>query len=149
MYFFYSYFGYNNIYRIYSNKSIDFAILNPKGYSFIGKRLCMLSHLTLLYSAFYLEYSNMTRYLNVLALHFVVNCGYYVKWGMNEYSTFYMHVFWTLPIFIHGSSNFTLQEFYITPLNSENLYLIYFLLFYCAIHKKIYTPRIKLIDNPD
>ena len=147
MYFFYSYFGYNSMHRISSNKAIDYAILNPVAFSFIGKRLTMLSHLTLLYSAFFIEYSNINRYLNVVFLHFIVNCGYYIKWGIDEYSTFYLHIFWAVPVFIYGLSNFTYQDFY-TPLNDENFYLLYSLLFYCSIHKKIYTSRIKFLDNP-
>lgn len=148
MYFFYSYFGYNHIYRLNSNKQVDCACLNPAAYSFIGKRLLMLSHLTFLYSAFYLEYSNINRYLNVLFLNLIVNSGYYIKWGISEYSTFYMHIFWGMPVFIQGLLIHEYQEYNMIMLNNENYFLVYSLLIYCSIHKKIYTKRIAFIDNP-
>ena len=57
-YYHYSYYGYNCLNRYLNNKPIDRAILNYHGYSFIGKRLCMLSHLVLIYSAYFLENPN-------------------------------------------------------------------------------------------
>ena len=60
LYFFYTYIGYNFIYRLTINKPIDYALTNQKSYAFIGKRIFMLSHLTLLYSAIFLQYSTIT-----------------------------------------------------------------------------------------
>jgi len=147
-YYHYSYYGYNCLYRYLNNKPIDRAILNYHGYSFIGKRLCMLSHLVLIYSAYFLENPNINTYANIILLHNVVNIGYFVIWGIDELSTFLFHIFWAFPVTLYGSQLLELNEFYNYKFNSENFYTICGLLFYLNIYKKIYTPRIEYIDNP-
>lgn len=149
LYFFYSYFGYNFIYRYLSNKKIDCALLDSRAYAFIGKRLCMLSHLTFLYSAFFIEYPSLNRYLNTIFLHTVTNGGYYCKWGLSEYSTFFMHVFWSIPVTIYGSNYLIIisNDYSNLYINYENYGLLLALLGYLKIHNKIYTSRVKYIDE--
>lgn len=147
-YFYYSYFGYNCINRYLNGKKIDRAILISCGNSFIGKRLCMLSHLVLLYSAYFLENPNINTYGNVILLHSVVNIGYYINWGLNELSTLLFHIFWAFPVTIYGSQLLYLEDFYKYKFNYENLFIICGLLFYVNIYNYIYTPRIEYIDNP-
>ena len=145
LYFFYSYFGYNSLNRIIENKKIDYALLNYKAYAFIGKRIFMLSHLAFLYSAFFLEYPNLNRYINVLFLHNVVNIGYFIKWGAKETTTFILHIFWALPVSIYGY--YLVDDFNDFKFNNDNIYLTEFLIFYSLIFNHIYTPRIQYIDN--
>ena len=147
-YYHYSFCGYNCVNRYLNGKKIDYAILNHRGYSFIGKRLLMLSHLVLLYSAYFLENPNMNIYGNVILLHSVVNIGYYVNWGVNELSTFLFHIFWAFPVTIYGSQLLELDDFYRCKFNIENLFMICGLLFYVNIYDCVYTHRIEYIDNP-
>ena len=144
LYFFYSYNGYNSINRMLQNKPIDYAILNYRGYSFIGKRLFMLSHLVFLYNAYFIEYSDQNTYFNVIILQIVVNGGYYIKWRTQELSTLLLHLYYSILIIIEGSYRVTFYNFY---LNYENYYIFTFLLFYSKIYHHIYTPRIYKIDN--
>ena len=148
LYFFYNYQGYNFIYRLTINKPIDYAQTNPKSNAFIVKRIFMLSHLTLLYSAFFLQYSTINRYLNVILLHTIVNTGYYIKWGVDEYSTFYMHIFWALPVIYNGFFKFDYSDYIKLQINIENIYLFVGLILYIPLQKYIYTGRDKFIDNP-
>ena len=149
-YFHYSYYGYNCINRYLNRKKIDTAILDYRGYSFIGKRLCMLSNLVLLYSVYFLENPNIKRYGNVILLHSVVNIGYYVNWGVYEVSTFLFHIFWAFPVIVYGLQLIELEKnnLYTIKLDYENLFIICGLLFYVNIYNYIYTPRIEFIDNP-
>jgi len=149
LYFFYSYFGYNILYRITIKKRIDYALLNNKSYAFIGKRLCMLSHVVFLYSAFYIEYPNNDRYINTLFLHFIVNSGYFITWRLNEKTTFFMHVFWSFPVILHKNIYYINIHFDYNDykFNYENIGFLFFLLFYLQIYKYIYTPRVEFIDN--
>lgn len=147
-YYHYSYYGYNCVNRYLNEKKIDRAIFNYKGYSFIGKRLLMLSHLVLLYSAYFLENPNINRYYNVILLHFIVNIGYYINWGIDEVSTILFHIFWTFPVTIYGYKLIEFEDFYTFRIDYENLFIIFGLIFYINIYKYIYTPRIKYIDNP-
>lgn len=151
MYFFYSYFGYNCVYRITCNKNIDYALLNKNAYSFIGRRLCMLSHLTLLYSSYFLEYPSNNRYINTLGLHIIVNCGYYNIWGLTEITTFLMHLFWSLPVIIYKNIYYNNIQIsiYNYNLSNENLLLICFLLLYSQSFKYIYISRLKNIDKEE
>ena len=146
LYFFYSYFGYNNINRIINNKKIDYALLDKKAYAFIGKRLCMLSHLFFLYSAYYLENPNNDRYLNVIILHIIVNSGYYIKWGIIEISTSLMHMFWGLPVIFYNIENIKF-DYTNYNFNNENISFYAFLLIYSQFFSYIYTARIKDIDK--
>ena len=148
LYFFYIYVGYNFIYRPTLNKAIDYALINPKAFAFIGKRIFMLSQLTLLYSSIYLQYSTINRYLNVVLLHLIVNTGYFIKWGVDEYSTFYMHVFWALPVVYNGFLKYDYLDYTKLQINNENIYLFVGLLLYIPLQKYIYTGRNKYIDNP-
>lgn len=150
LYFFYCYFGYNIIYRITMNKQIDHALLNKQAYAFIGKRIFMLSHLVLLYSAFYLEYPNTNRYNNIFMLHFIVNSGYYVIWELTEKSTLFMHIFWSVPVLCYNNENIKNIHFnlYNYEINNENLILLIFLLIYSKLFRFIYTPRLEFIDKP-
>ena len=148
LYFFYSYFGYNVINRISINKTIDYALLDKKAYAFIGKRLCMLSHLFFLYSAYYLENPNNDRYLNVIILHIIINIGYYIKWGIIEISTSLMHIFWGLPVVFYNFENKIIElEWCNYNFNNENISFYAFLLIYSQIFTYIYTPRIENIDK--
>ena len=142
LYFFYVYVGYNFIYRLTIKKSIDYALTNPKTNAFIGKRIVMLSHLTLLYSAFFLKYSTINRYLNVILLHLIVNIGYFIKWGIDEYSTYYMHIFWAFPVIYYGFLKFNYTDYTQLQINNENIYLFTGLLFYIPTQKYIYTTRL-------
>ena len=108
----------------------------------------MLSHLVLLYSAYFLENPNINKYGNVVLLHSVVNIGYYINWGLYELSTFLFHIFWAFPVIIYGSQLFKFEDFYNYKFNYENLFMILGLLFYINIYDYIYTPRIEYIDNP-
>ena len=146
LYFFYTYYGYNCLHRIVENKKVDYALLNYRAYAFIGKRVCMLSHIAFLYSAYFLENPNINRYLNVLFLHNVVNIGYFIKWGYSEFTTFILHIYWALPVSICGY--FLVDDFYNFEFNNDNIYLISFLFFYLFIFDFIYTSRIEYIDNP-
>jgi hypothetical protein len=143
-YFFYCYNGYNSVHRILQNKPIDYAILNYRGYSFIGKRLFMLSHLVFLYNAYFIEYPDQNTYFNVIILQITVNGGYYIKWGTQELSTFLLHVYHGILIIVQGSHRVIFNNF---NLNYENYYVFMFLLFYSRIYHYIYTPRIYKIDN--
>ncbi len=148
-YYHYSFCGYNCVNRYLNGKKIDYAILNYRGYSFIGKRLSMLSHLVLLYSAYFLENPNINRYYNVILLHFIVNIGYYINWGIDEVSTILFHIFWAFPVTIYGYKLVEINNLYNIEIDNENLFIIFGLLFYANIYKYIYTPRIKYIDNPN
>lgn len=149
LYFFYSYFGYNIINRISIKKSIDYALFDRRAYAFIGKRLCMLSHIIFIYSSFFLEYPNNDRYINTLSLHIIVNIGYFTIWGISEKSTFAMHIFWSFPVIIYKNIYYKNIYFdlYNYNFNYENILLINFLLLYSHNYKYIYTPRIKFIDK--
>lgn len=151
IYVFYSYFGYNCVYRLNSNKSIDYALLNKNAYAFIGRRLCMLSHLTFLYSAYFLEYPSNDKYINTLGLHIIVNCGYYKLWGLKEMSTFIMHLLWSFPVIIYKNLYYDNIQINIYNYNytNENLLLIIFLLIYSQNLKYIYIPRLKNIDKEE
>lgn len=148
LYFFYSYFGYNCLYRLIENKNIDYALLDYRSYAYIGKRLCMLSHIAFLYSAYFLENPSVNRYINVLLLHNVVNIGYYVKWGSSELTTFIFHIIWAIPVSYYGFDLFYYNGLYYCKLNYENYFMIIFLLYYSQIFNYIYTPRIPFLDNP-
>ena len=144
LYFSYCYYGYNSVHRFLQNKPIDYAILNYRGYSFIGKRLFMLSHLVFLYNGYFIEYLDQNTYFNVIILQIVVNGGYYIKWGTQELSTFLLHIYYGILIIIQGSYKVTFNNF---NFNYENYYIFMFLLFYSRIYHHIYTPRIYQIDN--
>lgn len=144
-YYHYCYYGYNCVYRYLNGKKIDRAILDYRGYSFLGKRICMLSHLVLLYSAYFLENPNINRYVNVILLHSFVNIGYYINWGIYELSTFLFHIFWACPVIIYGSQILYIDDYY--KFNYENSFIIFGLLSYINIYHYIYTPRIKNLDN--
>jgi len=148
LYFFYSYFGYNVINRIINNKKIDYALLDKRATAFIGKRLCMLSHLFFLYSAYYLENPNNKRYLNIIILHIIVNSGYYINWGLNEISTSLMHMFWGLPVIFYNIENIKI-DYANYNFNNENISFYAFLLIYSQFFSYIYTPRIKDIDKEE
>ena len=145
LYLFYSFFGYNFCYRLITNKKIDYIKFNPKSYSFIGKRLIMLSHLDFIYASYFFYYPNIHRYLNLIFLQFVINCGYFKIWGVSEWSTFLMHVFWGIVIIFYGKNY--INAFYIS-LNYENYVLVFFLLPYYSFKDYIYTKRHYLYDNP-
>ena len=149
LYFFYSYFGYNLFHRILNKKSIDYALLDRRAYAFIGKRLCMLSHLVFLYTTYFLEYPNNYRYINTLALHFIVNCGYFYIWKLNEKTTFFMHLFWSLPVIIYKNSYYSYIDIdvYSYRLTYENIGLLIFLIIYSQNYKCIYTKRLQFIDK--
>jgi len=149
LYFFYSYFGYNVIYRINSNKRIDYALLNKRSYAFIGKRIFMLSHLVFLYSAYFLEYPNNDKYINTLGLHIIVNSGYFIIWRFKEKSTFFMHLFWSFPIIIYKNIYYNHLEInlYKYEFNNENIILFILLFVYSQNYKYIYTPRLIYIDK--
>ena len=144
LYFFYSYFGYNFVNRILINKRIDYALIHHRGYAFIGKRICMLSHIAFLYSAYFLENPNFNNYINLIFLHSVVNIGYYLKWGTNEITTFLFHIIWAMPVSIYG---FILIKNYNFDYYYNNIFMLNFLIFYLSIFNKIYTQRIPGIDN--
>ncbi len=147
LYIFYSYVGYNFIYRLTTNKKIDFAIIDYRGYSFIGKRLLMLSHLTFLYNIKFIEYPNPNRYLNIQILNFIVCSGYFIKWGIIEKSTFLFHVFWSLIIMFYSNSIFKISDVFNIRIDQENLDFITFMAMYFLNYNKIYTPRLRNIDN--
>ncbi len=146
LYFFYSYFGYNCLNRLIENKKIDYALLDYRAYAFVGKRICMLSHIAFLYSAYFLENPSFNTYINIIFLHSIVNIGYFLKWGVSEITTFILHIYWALPVSFYGY--FLVDDFYFYKINIENFYLINFLFFYLFIFDYIYTPRIEYIDNP-
>lgn len=149
-YFIYAIFGYNCAHKYTRNKSIDMANLIPKSQSFIGKRICMLSLIALLYSAYFLNNPSINTFLNLLLIHSVVIIGYYVKWKIDEPITFYMHVFWIFPVTIYTDySKITYgREIYYNLNLSDNGYMIMFLCYYYLIQGYIYTKRIPGIDNP-
>ena len=145
LYIFYCFFGYNFLNRLIEKKKIDYWKFNPKAYSFIGKRLVMLSHLDFLYAAYFFYYPNNERYLNLVILQIVINSGYYIIWGISEWSTFLMHLFWGLVIVFYGINY--IDNFYIS-LKFENYTLIILLLPYYYFTDYIYTKRHYLYDNP-
>lgn len=145
LYIFYCFFGYNFLNRLIKKKKIDYCKLNSQAYSFIGKRLIMLSNLDFLYASFFFYYPNIERYLNLIILQLVINIGYFMIWGLSEWSTFLMHIFWG-SIIIFSGINY-INEFYIL-FNFENYILIFFLLIYYLFKNYIYTKRHYLYDNP-
>lgn len=157
LYFFYSIYGYNFLTRLYFYKNIDYANFNIISYSFIGKRLLMLSHLTFLYTSFYLNYPSQNRFINTIILHLFVNIGYFINWGINDIITFVSHIYWSLVFFIFNhyffynhyfyKHFFDLKNDYINYLDYENYFILIFLLFYSNYYKFIYTNRIIGIDN--
>lgn len=145
LYLFYCFFGYNFYYRLITNKKIDYIKFNPKSHSFIGKRLIMLSHLDFIYASYFFYYPNIQRYLNLIFLQFVINCGYFKLWGICELSTFLMHIFWGVVIIFYGK--IYINTFYIS-LDYENYVLLFFLIPYYCIKDYVYTERHYLYDNP-
>ena len=149
LYFFYAIFGYNCVHRYINNKQIDIVSFNPKSYAFICKRICMLSLITLLYSAYFLQYPSVYVLTNSILMHTVVITGYYIKWKVDEPSTFYMHIFWIFPV-INSKESIEI----ITANNNieysfnNNIYMISFLFSYYFVKDYIYTKRIENIDKP-
>ena len=140
-YFFYTIFGYNSLHRYINNIPIEFVTFVPSSRAFICKRMCMLSLLTLLQSAYFLNNQNINTFLNTMLMHNVVLTGYYLKWRIDENATFYMHVFWSYPVFIYTDYNkIIITEFY------DNVYIniitLSFLISYYFIQGYIYTPML-------
>jgi len=108
----------------------------------------MLSLLALLYSAYFINNPNINLFMNTLLIHIVVIIGYYIKWKIDEPSTFYMHVFWIIPITIYAETTGTgLLQIYTFTLTWENIYMFIFLCNYSFIQGYIYTKRVPGIDN--
>ena len=128
LYVFYTCLGYNCLHRILQNKNIDYALLDYRAYAFIGKRICMLSHIAFLYNIYFLENPNMNRYVNVLILNAIVNIGYYVKWGISEITTLIFHIYWSIPVILYGPYIINDLNFY--KINKDNIFFIIFIIFY-------------------
>ena len=149
LYFFYGFFGYNCVHRYINNKPLDLVNFNPLSYAFIYKRTCMLSLLSLLYSAYFLNNPSINTLFNTILINMVVVVGYYTKWKIDEPTTFYMHLFWCFPAIIYTDYNKIiyneLNNFNI--INTNNISFMVFLCSYYWIQEYIYTKRIPGIDN--
>ena len=144
-YFFYGIFGYNCVHKYINNKPIDIISFNPLSYSFICKRMCMLSLLVLLYSAYFINNPSINTLINIILINLVVNVGYYIKWKIDEPTTFYMHIFWGFPAIIYTDYS---KIKYIDFSYNNIIYILLFLSYYGYIHKYIYTKRVLGIDYP-
>ena len=139
----------NCIHNYINNKPLDIVSFTPKSYAFWGKRMCILSLLALLYSAYFLHYPTISNLINIYLIHSIVISAYYIKWKIDEPTTFYMHVFWALPV-INSREAIKLNKPNILyySFDNNNLTMLYFLCNYYLIQNYIYTKRIVGIDNP-
>ena len=132
-YFFYVIFGYNCIHKYINNQPIDIVCFKPMSYSFFGKRMCMLSLIALLYSAYFLYNPTINYLLNTIFINTVVVTGYFIKWKLDEPTTFAMHVFWTIPVIVYADYDTINVYNWYENLNITNYNMLLFLCQYYFI----------------
>lgn len=137
IYFIYVIIGYNSLNRYKQNKPLDLVCFNKSSFTFIGRRMCMLSLISHLFSAYFFYLPNINTFINAFLINMVSIIGYYCKWRIDEALTFYSHIFWVLPVILYA---IYLKLDY-SVINNGWIYLLIFLYGYSFIQKYVYLKR--------